>query len=143
MRNWVALKRVDASAGKSRVVREGISECSASAASVFHRRGLLRALRPALPKVNPRGATKAPGLSSSGPKLRLLLPPTGFAACGEIPDQSGYEPESVPLATPALSSVETPLGLPPFTTVNGMPDSKSVIPDTSHPPRTERIARWA
>ena len=45
--------------------------------SKFRRLGLFRKLRPALPKVSPRGTTKIAGLRSSGPKLCALLPP-GF-----------------------------------------------------------------
>ena len=51
-----------------------------SVMSKFKRLGLFIALRPALPKVNPRGAAKAEALPSAGPKLREFTAPSRSCA---------------------------------------------------------------
>src|SRR5271157_2531142 len=90
--------------------------------SKFQRLGLLSRLRPASPKVSPRGAANAPGLPSAGPKLLGLSAPIG-AGPRMLPTTSGNEAtEEMPPATPALSGTEIPKApYPALITVNGVP----------------------
>src|SRR5215469_7716625 len=101
-----------------------------SAMSKFVRAGLRRKFLPALPKVKPRGAAKAPGLNRKGATCGPGVC-AGMLALGS-PITSGNEPLPVPLPTPALSE-NTPLN-----TVNGDPDETVVMPDHCHPPRNVR-----
>src|SRR5882757_10087124 len=86
----------------------------------FVRVGFLRKLRPELPKVRPRGAVNAPGLSRRGP---TLLPPgaTNGLPVLALPTTSAYEPTPRPSPTPALSAAPVPLEPPPLITLKGVP----------------------
>jgi len=62
IQNCVWLKALNASARNSILAASLILNCFSRERSKLVRCGLLRRLRPALPKVNPRGAAKAQGL---------------------------------------------------------------------------------
>src|ERR1700674_90019 len=91
-----------ASARNSKYLLSVIAKCLSRAISKLVRSGLVRMFLPALPKVNPVGATNAEGLKSRGPKGS---PDICCTADLGLPARSGQEaPElAVLLATPALS----------------------------------------
>src|SRR6266404_1049566 len=109
-----------------------------SVMSKFRRLGLFITLRPALPKVSPRGAANAEAFPNAGPKLFELTAPIGVAPW-MLPTMSGYEAtELIPPATPALSGRPIPSApKPALTTVYGVPLCTVVTPEISHPPNMD------
>src|SRR5215470_7027624 len=115
-----------ASARNSRPMLSLILKCLNRAISKLVRFGFRRKFLPALPKVSPRGAAKAPGLNRNGPNPGCGVT-LGMLVCGS-PITSGNDPTPILLPTPALS-LNTP-----FNTLNGVPLDTVVIPDHCHPP---------
>ena len=107
--------------------------------SKFQRLGLFSRLRPASPKVSPRGAANAAAFPSAGPKLFGLFAPTG-AGPWMSPTTSGKEEtEEIPPATPALSGTEIPRApYPLLITVNGVPLCTVVTPESAQPESRSR-----
>src|ERR1700690_1235278 len=99
IRNWVWLKALKASARNSRLDPSVILKFFCNVKSKFQRCGLVRKLRPASPKVRPRGAPNAAGLYRSGPTLWDSLKAGG--AVRGFAMTSGNDPAPAPLATPA------------------------------------------
>src|SRR5579864_721578 len=126
--HWVWLKTLKPSARNS-IARDSVNAKRLNnPMSKLVREGLFMELRPALPKVKPRGATKTVGLKRSGPGIPDALT-MGGAVLG-FPTTSGYDDVPTELPTPALS----PKML--LVTVNGVPVWKLVIPVSCQPPST-------